>query len=270
MNAPRILHYPGSKWSMADWIIEHMPPHQTYLEPFFGSGAVFFNKPPSPLETINDIDGDVVNLFRVIRDRPDELARLVYWTPYSRQEYNASYDMEGADDIERARRFLVRCWMARSGRTYGSSGWRNRYNKIGTDPIKQWNELPVKIKEIAERLKSVQIEQQPAVELIHRYNRDDVLIYADPPYVLATRSGRMYRHEMTDADHTELLEALDAHPGPVLLSGYDNPLYNERLKHWRRDTKQVKAEGGKIRENRTEVLWMNPVAAESFGQKTLF
>jgi len=162
----------------------------------------------------------------------------------------------------------VRCWMARSGRTYGSSGWRNRYNKIGTDSIKQWNELPVKIKEIAERLKSVQIEQQPAVELIRRYNRDDVLIYADPPYVLATRSGRMYKHEMGDDDHAELLDVLDEHPGPVLLSGYDNPMYNERLRHWHREERRVAAEAGQIR---TEVLWINPIAAESIGrQLTLF
>ncbi|WP_342671081.1 DNA adenine methylase [Paenibacillus borealis] len=87
MKVPRILHYPGSKWSMAEWIISHMPAHTTYLEPYFGSGAVLFNKPPAVLETVNDLDGSVVNLFRVIRDKPDELARAVYWTPYSRDEY---------------------------------------------------------------------------------------------------------------------------------------------------------------------------------------
>lgn len=89
MKAPRILHYPGSKWSMADWIIDHMPEHSTYLEPFFGSGAVLFNKTPSRLETINDLDGEVVNLFRVIRDTPDELARAVHWTPYARDEFHS-------------------------------------------------------------------------------------------------------------------------------------------------------------------------------------
>jgi DNA adenine methylase len=181
MGAPRILHYPGSKWSLAEWIISHMPPHTTYLEPFFGSGAVFFNKPPSPLETINDIDGDVVNLFRVIRDRPEELARLVYWTPYSRNEYYASYDMKEASEIERARRFLVRCWMARGTKTSERTGWRHIIDHSGPRPVRQWNILPEKILEVAERLKNVQLEQQPAIELIQRHRREDVLIYCDPP-----------------------------------------------------------------------------------------
>jgi len=271
MTAPRILHYPGSKWSMAEWIISHMPPHQTYLEPFFGSGAVFFNKAPSQLETINDLDGDVVNLFRVIRDRTEELARLVYWTPYSREEYYASYDMEGVDDLERARRFMVRCWMARGARTSDRTGWRHNIDMEYSPnrPVaRQWSDMPEKILAITERLRGVQIEQQPALELIQRYKRADVLIYADPPYPLETRSGRMYKNEMTDADHAELLDVLDEHPGPVLLSGYANEMYDTRLRHWHREERQALVEAG---QTRTEVLWINPVAAEHVGrQLTLF
>jgi DNA adenine methylase len=254
---------------MAEWIIDHMPPHTTYLEPFFGSGAVFFNKPPSPLETINDLDGDVVNLFRVIRDRPEELARLVYWTPYSREEYYASYDMDGADELERARRFLVRCWMARGAKTSDRTGWRHNIdvNKCPNRPVsRQWVDMPEKILVVTDRLQGVQIENQPALQIIERYRRPDVLIYADPPYLLETRSGRMYKHEMTDDDHAELLDVLDAHPGPVLLSGYANSLYDERLKHWHREEKKVLAEAGLVR---TEVLWINPIAASQFGQIVL-
>jgi DNA adenine methylase len=134
--------------------------------------------------------------------------------------------------------------------------------------VKAWNELPGKIAEIAERLKNVQLEQQPAIQLIQRYKRPDVLIYADPPYPLETRSGRMYKHEMTDADHAELLDVLDEHPGPVLLSGYANELYDTRLRHWHREERKALAEAGRIR---TEVLWINPIAAEHCGrQLTLF
>lgn len=272
MNAPRILHYPGSKWSLAQWIIDHMPPHKTYLEPFFGSGAVFFNKEPSQLETINDLDGNVVNLFRVIRDQPDELARLVYWTPYSREEYYNSYQPGGElDEVERARRFLVRCWMARGGKTSDRAGWRHNIN-VEKSPNNrmpdQWSSVPDRIMIVTERLKTAQIEHQSALQLIERYKVSSVLIYADPPYMLATRSNRHYMHEMSDEDHMELLDALDNHPGPVLLSGYDNELYNQRLKHWHREERKALAEMGRIR---TEVLWINPVAAEYCGrQLTLF
>lgn len=109
MAIPRILHYPGSKWSMANWIISHFPEHKVYLEPFFGSGAIFFRKQPSVLETINDIDSNVTNLFKVIRDYPEKLAEIVNWTPLSREEYYNSFDADPNDAIERARVFLIRC-----------------------------------------------------------------------------------------------------------------------------------------------------------------
>jgi DNA adenine methylase len=269
MKYPRILHYPGSKWSMVDWIISHMPEHGTYLEPFFGSGAVLFNKPRSPIETVNDVDGEIVNLFRVIRDQPKELAEKVRMTPYARDEYYLSY--EPADDhLERARRFLMRCWMAHASNQNTRTGWRSTISldrAPGTLCTTQWLQVPQKILAVTDRLQGVQIENQPALQLIQRYRRPDVLIYADPPYILDTRSGRMYRHEMTEDDHRELLEVLDTHPGPVLLSGYAHPLYDERLKHWRRETFQAKAETGA---SRTEVLWINPVAAEQAGQQTIF
>lgn len=269
MTAPRILNYPGAKWSMTDWIISHMPEHRTYLEPFFGSGAVFFRKQSSPLETINDIDGDVVNLFRVVRNNPEELARLVQWTPYSREEYYGSYESAGSD-IERARQFLVRCWQAIGAKTSDRTGWRSniQYDKAPNKVWpKQWQDVPGEIMEVANRLKDVQIENQPALQILERYRYQDVLVYADPPYVLETRSKRMYRHEMNENDHLELLEALDAHPGPVILSGYAHPMYDERLKHWGRETRQATADRG---QPRTEVLWINPVAAKQVGQLTLF
>ena len=250
-----VLRYPGAKWNLAQWIISFFPAHTTYLEPFFGSGAVFFNKLPSKVETINDIDGNVVNLFKVIRDRTEEFMRLVEFTPWARDEYYASYEKTG-DELEDARRFLVRCWQAFGANIHRTSGWRNDTSGRCNMPS-QWTNLPGRILNLTARLKDAQIENAEAVGLIKKYNYPDTLIYADPPYPLALRT-KMYAHEMTDADHIELLDALDAHPGPVLLSGYACEMYDNRLKHWRRETKKAQAEKGQVR---TEILWINPVAA---------
>ncbi len=268
MAIPRILHYPGSKWSMTDWIISKMPDHETYLEPFFGSGAIFFNKQPSGIETINDLDSNVVNLFRVIRDHPYELAERIEWTPFSREEYYSSYEGQTGNDLEDARRFLVRCWQAIGAKTSDRTGWRSLINFNGPNTAKEWGKLPKKILLVAKRLKEAQIEHQPAVKLIERYKRERVLIYADPPYIIETRTKRHYKHEMTLEDHIELLEVLDNHPGPVLLSGYAHPLYDDKLSHWRRETHLAKAEAGA---SRVEVLWINPIAAEfGYKQQSLF
>nr|WP_145404260.1 DNA adenine methylase [Paenibacillus xylanexedens] len=273
MKLPRILHYPGSKWSMFDnWIMNYFPSNYqnyTYLSPYFGSGADLFGKKRSRIETVNDKNGDVANLFKVVRDRPNELARAIYWTPYSREEYYGSYETS-IDDVENARRFLVRTWQAIGAKTSDRTGWRSNVqadkspNKLASA---QWREVPDRILEVTDRLRGVQIECKPAIDLIKRYRLPDVMIYADPPYLLSTRSSRMYAEEMTDEEHLEMLEVLDEHPGPVLLSGYAHPMYDDRLKHWNRETKQVKAEAGKTR---TEVLWINPVAAGQVGQMQLF
>lgn len=266
---PRILHYPGSKWSMASWIINHMPEHKTYLEPYFGSGAVFFNKTKSPFETINDLDSSVVNLFKVIRDNPEELAHSINFTPLSREEYYLSYEFEqGNNEIEQARRFLVRCWQAIGAKTSDRTGWRSLIASNGPDTAKEWGKLPDKILKVADRLKQAQIENQPAEKLIDRYKREDVLIYADPPYILETRTKRHYKHEMTIDDHKQLLKQLDTHPGPVLLSGYDHEIYNDLLTNWRKESMNVLAEAGAKRQ---EVLWINPVAAQhGYFQESLF
>lgn len=275
MSIGPILKYPGSKWRLADWIVSHMPAHGTYLEPFFGSGAVFFTKEPTKVETINDIDRHVVNLFRVLREHPDELARVVELTPWSRYEYEAyltsakdqDYFAVTDDPVEDARRLMIRMYMGHGSRSSDRGGWRhNIQSNVGNSCSKVWKQMPKRIFLAAERLKDAQIECSPAVDLIERYRYPEVLIYADPPYPLSTRYQRQYKHEMTDQDHVELLEALDKHPGPVLLSGYACELYDGRLRHWTQKTILAFAEGGRERE---EVLWLNPVAAKTIGQ-TLF
>ena len=256
-----VLKYPGSKWSIADWIISHFPPgyeQMTYLEPYFGSGAVFFNKKRSMIETINDLDNNVVNLFKVIRECPEELARLVEFTPWSREEYRLSYEQTG-DSLEDARRFLVRMWQAIGAKSSDSTGWRNNI-KGNNGNLTQFSlRLPASILEVSSRLKHtsnslVQIESQPALQLIERYNRDNVLMYVDPPYVMSTRSGRIYKHEMSDKDHEELLDLLLQSKAKIILSGYDNDLYNSMLEEWHKKSISCNAEGGRAS---VETIWMN-------------
>ncbi len=259
MKVAPVLKYPGAKWNIAEWIIGHIPPHVHYLEPYFGSGAVFFNKVPSQVETINDIDGQVVGFFRILRDNPDKLARAIKLTPYSRKEYEDAFYLCG-DQLEDARRFCIRCWMAYGPKTVRKTGWRNDVEgRNGNSCPRVWDSVPGRLIAVAERLKDAQIESRPAVDMITRNNKPRVLIYADPPYVLNTRMGKQYAHEMTNEDHIQLIEALDQHTGPALLSGYACDLYDSRLKHWERETCKALAEGGRSRE---EVLWINPVAAK--------
>lgn len=248
-----ILKYPGAKWRLARWIIEQMPEHKVYLEPFFGSGAVLFNKEPTGIETINDIDGRVVNLFKVIRDRPDELSWLIEYTPWARDEYLESYTETG-DELEDARRFLVRCWQAFATRTGYKTGWRHSVQGQCPNMPEQWSKVPNRIEMVAKRLKHVQIENMDAIKLIKKHNHANVLIYADPPYTLDTRGRGIYKHDMSQDDHVHLLNVLLEHQGPVLLSGYDNPLYRETLKDWRVKSKNVQVEKGQVGK---EILWLN-------------
>lgn len=255
MNA--VVKYPGAKWALADWIIDHLPPHHSYLEPFFGSGAVLFNKPRSHIETVNDLDGQVVNLFRWIRDDPQQLAEAVRWTPYAREEYCAAYcDPDGANSLRRAVDFYIRLMMGHGFRTTGEQvGWkRDVAARERAYAAESWRVAPETIKRAAERLRGVQIECRPALELIRAFNDPRVLIYTDPPYLLSTRHGKQYRHEMTDIDHHELLAALRDHRGPVLLSGYDSALYQKELRDWYREERAALAQDSTPRR---EVLWMN-------------
>lgn len=265
----RILNYVGSKWNLASWIVSQMPEHEVYLEPFFGSGAVLFNKPAARIETVNDIDGNIVNLFKVIREKPNELAHAIEFTPYSRSEYYQSFELleKELSDIERARVFLMRCWMARGGKTSDRTGWRHNIDPVTINALPDWNGLPNTILEATKRLKNVQIENQDATILIKRYNRDDCLIYADPPYLLSTRTKRHYAHEMENNEHEELLKSLNSHKGFVLLSGYDSNLYNDLLPGWRKISKMATTEAATLKQ---EVLWMNPKMNERNQQLNIF
>lgn len=264
-----VIKYPGAKWAVAPWIIAHFQKHRSYLEPFFGSGAVLFTKERSAIETVNDIDGDIVNLFEWIRTDPEKLANAIHWTPYARAEYDRAWAAQYSetDSFKRAVDFYIRMMQGHGFRTTGEKvGWKNDVQgREAAYAARYWAETPETIMQAAERLRGVQIENRPAVELIRRFNFPNVLIYADPPYVLATRKGRkQYRHEMTDDDHMELLDALKRHTGPVVISGYESDLYNTELRGWNKD------ETGAVTQAASrwkEIIWMN---FEPSSQITIF
>lgn len=252
MNA--ILKYPGAKWRIAKWVIEQMPEHHSYVEPFFGSGAVFFNKQPSNIETINDLDEEVVNFFEVVREDPEKLAEMLYMTPYSRKVYEQSYEPEGSR-LYRAWKFCVRINMSYGYRCNAMTGWKNDVQgRERAYAAQVWSKLPDIVMQAAERLRGVQIERRPALDIIKKFDHPKCLIYCDPPYLLSTRKGKQYNIEMSDKDHEELLHCMLQSKSKVILSGYDSDMYNDVLKHWRKVKKENMTQSLRKRE---EVLWMN-------------
>lgn len=258
MNA--ILKYPGGKWRISEWIIEHFPEHKVYCEPFFGSGAVFFNKSPSYLETINDIDGNIVNLFKVCREYPEELAAAINLTPFSRDEFVACADLDfpfgynTADQVERARKTLVRYHQSFGASNSSKNSWRNVQTAGGPRCATMWNCLPEIIINCCQRLKEAQIENIDALSLIARYNDENTLLYLDPPYLQGLRKRNMYAHEYSDEQHKLLLQMIKTSKSKIIISGYDNELYNKELDGWETDRIETTAQKGL---HRTEKIWMN-------------
>lgn len=248
------LRYPGSKWSLAHQIVALFGPHYHYVEPYFGSGAVFFSKPVSPHELVNDMNGQVVNFFRVLRDSTDEFLFALETTPWSRDEYDQSHVLTG-NSLEDARRFVTRIWQAHASDLAKKTGWKNRGSKQPARGMSiRWQRVPSELAELAVRLRDAEIENRPAVEVMRRFATPDSLIYADPPYLMDTRTQKMYAHEMSVDAHVEMLDVLRSHPGPVVLSGYENALYDSHLRGWRK----IKVKPPKVEKQaeRMEVLWV--------------
>jgi len=267
------IPYFGGKSRIAEQVAGLLPAHDHYVEPFAGSLAVLLAKAASEHETVNDINGDLVNFWRVLRDRPGELERACALTPHSRAEYDASYDLSGADDLERARRTFVRLSQARSPATGRITGWRHHQavrSRQGIYMPQYLANYAARVAPAAARLASVSLECLPALEVIARYGRhDSVLIYADPPYPRDVRgSGASYGTEMLgDRDHRELAAALAGCHAAVVLSGYDCPLYAELYDHgWYRREIGTYTGNGTGEKARTEVLW----SSRPFPQGSLF
>ncbi|MBR4738318.1 MAG: DNA adenine methylase [Rhodocyclaceae bacterium] len=256
----------GGKFSHLDWLLPLLPACHHYCEPFAGSAAVLLNRETSPVETYNDIDGEVVNFFRVLRDEHEALIRAIALTPFSREEYHqAIYESgENISAVERARRFYIRARQTRTGlaQTASLGRWANCKNtsRAGmSGVVSRWLGGVQALDGIAERLLRVQIENRPAIDLIRLYDSPDTLFYCDPPYLHATRGdAKAYGFEMDEAQHRELARTLNACQGKVAISGYEHPLMDELFPpaRWfktRGADKTIHSTKG----SRVEVLWTN-------------
>ncbi len=277
MTAPnlRIMPYYGSKARLAQWIIAHFPPHLCYVEPFGGSAAVLLRKARSKIEMCNDLDQRVVNLFRVLRDpvQAAELRRLVHLTPYSRVERDHCLVIDG-DPVEDAHRLLVRAWQTQS-QTGATGTWRGSWSLFkafgGGRRGASWIGLPEMIERVTERLRGVQIECRPALQVLHNMDGPETLFYLDPPYPAATRSrwgSNGYRHEMTDDDHRELARAVHALRGMAIVSSYHG-LYDELYADWQTAEIQTHTDGRARHVQRTEVLYLSPAVTARARQGRL-
>lgn len=236
-----------------------MPPHRIYVEPYGGGGSVLLKKPRSYAEIYNDLDGEIVNVFRMARDCGVELVRALELTPFSRAELLLSYE-PASDTLEQARRTITRSFMGfGSDSVCGAiSGFRANSNRSGTTPAQDWRNYPTALVKIIERLRGVVIEQKNAIDVMRQHDGMDTMHYVDPPYVHNTRSTnsrKSYKHEMTDDDHCALAEALHALQGAVIVSGYRGSLYDELFADWRREEINAFADGAR---KRTEVIWFSP------------
>lgn len=255
-----LVRYHGGKWKLAPWILRHLPQHRVYVEPFGGGGSVLLQKPRSYAEVYNDLDGEIVNLFRVARDLGEQLVRAIELTPFARDEFALAYEMH-ADAVEQARRTLVRSFMGFSsaGASGQSTGFRANSNRSGTTPARDWWNYPAHLASVIQRLRGVVIENRDAVAVMHAHDSDQTVHYVDPPYVHATRGLRTrspaYRHEMTDAQHRTLVAALAEMRGMVVVSGYRCDLYDSLFAAWRRVDARAHADGARAR---VESLWLSP------------
>jgi DNA adenine methylase len=269
------LRYHGGKWMIGKWIISHFPTHRVYVEPYGGGGSVLLRKPPCYAEVYNDLDGQIVNLFRVLQDveRSMRLEYLVLNTPYSRAEFELAYE-PSEDLVEAARRTLIRSFMGFGsvGACGRKTGFRCDITRSGSTPAIDWVRFPKQIDLFAKRLRGVVLENRPALDVIKRFDTEKTLIYCDPPYPMSTRTptakwDRIYRFEMSDEDHTAMAEALKSVKSMVVISGYPCDLYDKELfASWHRVDRPHYASGGS---KRTEVLWINERAKTALEDQNL-
>lgn len=282
----------GGKWNLLNQILPLIPYAQGYIEPFGGGWSVFFARKPSPSECYNDLDGNLVNLMRVIRNPETcaELERRLKLTLYAREEKALAWKLlktkTYADNIERAWALFV--VINQSFRAGQNSSWG--FSKVPKDGkagnVNAYQKRLMFFEKWLDRLKDAQIDNQDAVKVMDNFDSSETVFYCDPPYLQATRKTKNdYAHEMTDEQHICFLQACKSAQGAVVISGYDNELYRGELDGWELRTfditctaagrtrlSDLKGKGaGKEKQPRVECVWRNKRALELSGAvKTLF
>ena len=269
----------GSKFRLAKWIISHFPWHRVYVEPLGGAGNVLLQKPPAAVEIFNDLDGDIVNFFRVARNPSTNalLCDMLDMTPFARSEFDEAFELS-EDPVERARRLVVRTEMGMGSMyEHDRAGFRTDSNVTSKPKTAQayWNSISDRMKPILKRFKGVLIENRPAIDVMRKHDGKDVLHYVDPPYLPSVRdqnrnSQRFYRYEMSCSEHEDMLKELLDLEGMVVISGYDNGLYNDLLQGWRQESKEAMVSAFRGTKKQIECLWLNPACIEALEKQNDF
>lgn len=256
------FRYYGGKWTLAEWIISVFPKHRHYVEPCGGAASVLLQKPLSEIETYNDLNGDLVRFFRVLRSRTEELCHAIEWTPWAREEFELS-KQPAADDVEAARRWWVFHMMSVNAAPghMREGGWksfrRDGHESRNTHDNRCREQMIQNLFAVAKRMRQTQIESRPMLDLLTELDGPETLFYIDPPYVSETRSHGtgMYGVEWVDEDHRTFVDAVMRLQGYCVISGYSCPMYEtlERNKWERIDKHAVNNSGN----TRTESLWIN-------------
>ena len=269
--------YFGSKHKLSLPILKYMPPHHAWVDVFCGSAAMTLAKSPAPIEVINDINGEIVNFFNQLRKNPEKMYTMLNITPYSRQELNNARMKRNRSSIERARCFMISSMMSINGifgDHKGGFSYSNSYSRRGMEArVSRWNNMPLRLQHVVERLKNVRLENQDARKLLKDFiTRPATLAYLDPPY-LAKRSKGYDFDQVDEAFHEELLDLACVAKCMIMISGYDNFLYKRYLKPeygWRMIKIGTYTQGssGK-RMERTEYLWQNKYCVEALDSKVV-
>ncbi|CAH8197215.1 DNA adenine methylase [Vibrio aestuarianus] len=270
-----IMRYHGAKFRLAPWVISHFPEHKCYVEPFGGAAGVLIQKPQSYAEVYNDLDDDVVNLFKVLRcpEQNLQLRELCALTPYSRKDFELAFE-PCEEPLEKARRMVVRATMGfgSAAATGGTSGFRTDTKRKYATAMHLWQRYPDNLSLVCKRLQSVLVEHKPAIEVMRKHDGEETLHYCDPPYVPESRvkGNRYYQHEMTAQDHESLLKSTLELKGMIIISGYDSELYNDYLSSWRKEEKSARISAGRGTGKRVECLWISPSCQNALNDEIPF